>query len=98
MRTELTEWEDDSECYGGLTRYWCREAVFEVYWFGEKAEHKRYNLYLTEDLALAGFNVELSEQPNLEWKGKLAEALCWRKIAAAAIKDLASNQLGLFSE
>jgi hypothetical protein len=89
LRTELTEREDDSSCYDGLTRYWCRKAVFEVYWFAEKAEHTRCNLYLTEDLALVGFNVELSEQPNLEWKCKLA---------VAAIKDVTSNQLDLFSE
>jgi hypothetical protein len=98
LRTELSEWEDYAECYDGLTRYWCSEAVFEVYWFAEKTGNTSYNLYLTEDLALAGFNVELSEQPNLEWKGKLAEALCWKETATAIIKEVTGNQLGLFSE
>ena len=98
LRTELTEWDDYAECYDGLTRYWCSEAVFEVYWFAEKTGNTTYHLYLTEDLALAGFNVELSEQPNLEWKNKLADALCWKEIAVAVIKEATANQLELFND
>lgn len=85
LRTELTSWDDYADCYEGLTRFWCKEAVFEVYWVAELKEDAGFELYLTEDLELAGFESRLNIQPSLEWKGKLAEALCWREIATAVV-------------
>lgn len=85
LRTELTSWDDCVGSYEGLTRFWCKEAVFEVYWVAEQKAESGIELYLTEDLELAGFEAQLNKQPTLEWKGKLAEALCWREIASAVI-------------
>ena len=96
LRSELSAWEDYEECFDGLTRFWCKEAVFEVYWVAERIDKSKYKIYLTEDLELVGFKSPLKEKPSLEWKNKLAEALCWREIATAVISEATGSQLELF--
>lgn len=90
LRTELHEWDDWEEVDGFdcLTRYWCPEAVFEIYWVAEREDENTFSVYLTEDLLLAGFKTELTYQPSLEWKRALAVRLGWQQRAKNILRDL----------
>ena len=101
LRTELVEWddcEDGVEGYDGHTRYWCPDAVFEIYWIAERAEGARFNVYLTEDLELAGFKSVLSFQPSLGWKKNLADTIHWQNRAMVILSQMKGTQLDLFEE
>ena len=100
LRTELHEWDDGDgiEGFDGLTRYWCPEAVFEIYWVAEKEEGGNYSVYLTEDLQLAGFKSRLAYQPSMEWKRALAVKLGWQQRAKEILRELAGTQMELFKE
>ncbi len=101
LRTELHEWDDCGDevlGYECLTRYWCREAVFEVYWVAEKAAGEDFSVYLTDDLQLAGFKQRLSYQPTLNWKRTLATKLGWHERAKDILRELSGTQLELFKE
>lgn len=101
LRTEVREWEDE-ECvgYDCLTRYWCQDAVFEVYWIAECdvdcLDNESYSVYLTEDLQLESFKCQFAYQPDLDWKRALAVKLDWQQRAKSIIRDLAANQTDRF--
>jgi hypothetical protein len=100
LRSELHEWDDLEEIqgYDCLTRYWCRDAVFEIYWVAERDEDGEYSVYLTEDLQLAGFKCRLSYQPSIEWKRALAVKLGWQQRAKDILCELSGTQMELFKE
>jgi hypothetical protein len=100
LRTELHEWDDGEEFAGFdcLTRYWCPDAVFEIYWVAQHEEGDEYSVYLTEDLQLAGFKSRLSYQPALDWKRALAVKLGWQQRAKDILRELAGTQMELFKE
>lgn len=91
LRTELHEWDDEEGVgFDCLTRYWCREAVFEIYWVAEWEKDSEFSVYLTEDLQLAGFKTKLNYQPSIEWKRALAVKLGWHQRAKDILRDLGS--------
>ena len=100
LRTELQEWDDGEDIAGfdGLTRYWCEDAVFEIYWVAEKGAEGEYSVYLTEDLQLAGFKTRLAYQPSMGWKRTLAVKLGWQQRAKDILRDLSGTQMELFKE
>jgi hypothetical protein len=100
LRTELREWDDCDEVAGFdcLTRYWCPDAVFEIYWVAEREEGNEFSVYLTEDLQLAGFKSRLRYQPSIEWKRALAVKLGWQQRAKNILRDLTGTQMELFKE
>lgn len=100
LRTELHEWDDgeDIEGFDCLTRYWCPDAVFEIYWVAEREDDGDYSVYLTEDLQLAGFKTRLSYQPSLEWKRAFAVKLGWQHRAKDILRELAGTQMELFKD
>ena len=100
LRTELHEWDDGDEIEGFdcLTRYWCSDAVFEIYWVAEKEDSGDYSVYLTEDLQLAGFKTRLAYQPSMEWKRSLAVKLGWQQRAKDILRELSGTQMELFKD
>ncbi len=100
LRTELHEWDDGDELEGFdcLTRYWCQDAVFEIYWVAEKEDNGEFSVYLTEDLQLAGFKTRLAYQPNMDWKRSLAVRLGWQQRAKDILRELSGTQMELFRE
>ncbi len=63
LRSEISAWEDVGSGltgYDGFTRYWCPEAVFDVYWIVEGEPAGDVTAYLTDDLVLTGFRAEIS--------------------------------------
>tara|TARA_R110002110_G_scaffold405816_1_gene625206 strand:+ start:232 stop:588 length:357 start_codon:yes stop_codon:yes gene_type:complete len=100
LRTELHEWDEDEEIAGFdcLTRYWCPEAVFEIYWIAQREEGDEFSVYLTEDLQLAGFKARLSYQPTIEWKRALAVKLGWQQRAKDILRELDGTQMELFKD
>ena len=101
LRTEIRAWDDggaDVQGYDCLTRYWCPEAVFEIYWVAERSLGMEFNISMTEDLELAGFNCVLGFEPSLNWKKELAEAIRWQDGARVVLNGLSGTQLELFEE
>tara|TARA_R110002072_G_scaffold1598_5_gene13574 strand:- start:914 stop:1270 length:357 start_codon:yes stop_codon:yes gene_type:complete len=100
LRTELHQWDDleEIEGYDCLTRYWCSDAVFEIYWVAEREVDNEYSVYLTEDLQLAGFKTRLNHQPSIEWKRALAVKLGWQQRAKEILRELSGTQMELFKE
>ena len=52
LRTELVEWDDCGhgiEGFDGLTRYWCAEAVFDIYWIAEREPDSDFDVYFGSD-------------------------------------------------
>ena len=102
LRTELVEWDDcegSTEGYDGLTRYWCPDAVFEIFWVAEREQgDTRFKVYLTEDLQLAGFRAALGFKPSLGWKTDLANTIHWQDKAMLVLKQVTGTQLELFEE
>ena len=100
LRTELQEWDDGDtiEGFDGLTRYWCPDAVFEIYWVAEKEDSGEYSVYLTEDLQLAGFKHRLAYQPSMQWKRSLAVKLGWQQRAKEILRELSGTQMELFKD
>ena len=99
LRSEIVEWNaEDVDGYDGSTRFWCREAIFDIYWVAERAEgeEKRYEVYLTEDLELTGFKASLPFRVNLDWKISLAEHLNWRGAVVQVLKNSKDTQLDMF--
>ena len=100
LRSELHEWDDNDEIEGFdcMTRYWCQDAVFEIYWVAEREESGEYSVYLTEDLQLAGFKHRLAYQPSMDWKRSLAVKLGWQQRAKDILRELSGTQMELFKE
>ncbi|MBV1877038.1 MAG: hypothetical protein KUG79_05300 [Pseudomonadales bacterium] len=101
LRTEISSWDDAEagmEGADGLTRYWCPEAVFEVYWTAERVIGSPYQIYLTEDLTLAGFKRQLAWKPDLDWKRALAVSIGWQQDVLALLVQKSGMQLTLFEE
>ena len=96
LRSEIHEWDDGESCYDCLTRYWCPLAVFEVYWTAERTNPAEHDIYLTEDLQLAGFREPLDFIASDEWKRELATRLNWYESARVILVQIKNKQYDLF--
>ena len=101
LRTEIHPWDDVANesvrGYDGFTRFWCPEAVFDLYWVAEH-DGDKLTLIATEDMMLTGFRQALpgaSEQQTLQ---ALAEHLNWKSLARAAVVALERRQFDLFED
>ena len=74
--------------YDCLTRYWWPLAVFEVYWIAERTSVAEYDLYLTDDLRLAGFTEPLDFLATDDWMRELATRLNWYDSARVILGQL----------
>jgi len=88
LRCEVHEWDDGESGYDCLTRCWCPLAVFEVYWIAERTSVAEYDLYLTDDLRLAGFTEPLDFLATDEWMRELATRLNWYDSARVILGQL----------
>lgn len=96
LRTEVSPWDDDPdesiEGFDGYTRFWCRHAVFDIYWVAE-VEARELTLFLTSDLMLTGFRESLPFSLTAQELVDLARHVGWSTAARSALK---AGQLNLF--
>ena len=101
LRTEIEAWDDDESGmlrgYDGMTRFWCQEAVFDIYWV---AELSGGNLLImpTEDMILTGFRRPLPNGRSREMLQALASHLDWQSAARAAVMAVERQQFDLFED
>jgi hypothetical protein len=96
LRCEVYEWDDGESGYDCLTRYWCPLAVFEVYWTAERTNAAEHEIYLTDDLQLAGFREQLDFVATDAWKRELATQLNWYDSARVILGQVENKQHDLF--
>ena len=96
LRCEVYEWDDGESGYDCLTRYWCPLAVFEVYWTAERTNAAEHDIYLTDDLQLAGFREPLDFVATDAWKRELATQLNWYDSARVILGQIENKQHDLF--
>ena len=101
LRTEIHPWDDDENKairgYDGFTRFWCPEAVFDLYWVAE-LEGDQLTLIATEDMMLTGFRKSLPGAGERQTLQALAEHLNWKSLARAAVVALQRRQFELFED
>ena len=89
LRSEVSVWDaddDDKEGFDGYTRFWCPEAVFDVYWVAERLNSSEVALYLTSDMLLTGFKSPLTFEVSGELMVELAKKIHWERVATAALR------------
>ncbi len=89
-------YEDEIEGIDGYSRYWCKQAVLGVYWIAERVGRKEYELYLTEDIELEGFEKPLKFKPDMTLKRELLESFDWKSVVFQVLALDETGQLSLF--
>ncbi|XOV89340.1 MAG: hypothetical protein ACFHX7_05470 [Pseudomonadota bacterium] len=91
LRSEVSVWEDVGAgltgC-DGFTRYWCPEALFDVYWIVEGELAGDVTAYLTDDLVLTGFRAELAFAIEPAFLKQLASHVGWVKSVRQVLAQL----------
>ena len=90
LRSEVAPWDredTDTEGYDGFSRFWCPEAVFDVYWVAERISTSEVALYLTSDMLLTGFKAPLPFAVTGEYLVSLAKKIHWERVATLALRS-----------
>jgi hypothetical protein len=91
LRSEVSEWDDhEEEIHGfdGFTRFWCKHAVFDVYWVAEGRMPGKMTAYLTSDVMLTGFREPLPFECDNDLLVTLAQHVGWARAAQNALQQM----------